>query len=448
MNVYICRMTHDINTTYAQYLKNLSIETFNPMQANVIAKASEFTNLLLLAPTGSGKTLAYLIAVVNKLNPEEKGVQGIIVAPSRELALQIEQVFKNMKTFFKVSCCYGGHSVKIEQNSLQDAPALIIATPGRLADHLERKSFSTSQVKIVVLDEFDKSLQMGFHQQLMVLFKSLSGKQQHLLTSATNLESLPDFLPFKKLETLNYLGEQATIKLRLKLVHTNSTDKVETLMRLVAGFNQEVCLVFCNHRDAVDRISALFKSHNFEHGIFNGALEHIDREKNLIKFRGGAHNVLIATDLAARGLDIPEIKHVVHYQLPVHEEEFVHRNGRTARMHARGDAYLILADDEGMPDYIDKKIDISLIPKSLKLPPPPEYACLYISAGKKEKISKGDIAGLLMKKAELQGDDVGLITILDHSSYVSVKRSQVRKILTRIKDEKLKKMKVKIELAS
>lgn len=418
------------------------------MQETLITQATAGVNLMLLAPTGSGKTLAFLISVINKLSTSDKGVQAIIVAPSRELALQIEQVFKNMKTSFKVTCCYGGHDFQVEQKSLSDAPAVLIGTPGRLADHLERQSFSADNVKIVVLDEFDKSLQMGFHDQLEILFKSLHKKIQHILTSATNQTPLPEFLPFKKIETIDYLTSVPDAKLELKVLHTNSTDKVDALMKLVANFNQEVCLVFCNHREAVERISALFKSKNFEHGIFHGAMEQIDREKNLIKYRGGAHNVLISTDLAARGLDIPEIRHVVHYQLPLKEDAFIHRNGRTARMHAHGEAYLILADDETLPVYISQRLEEIPVPKSLKLPPPPHYACLYISAGKKDKISKGDIAGLLSKKAGLKGDEIGLITTLDYASYVSVKRSLVPKILAAIKDEKLKKIKVKIEVAS
>jgi superfamily II DNA/RNA helicase len=413
-----------------------------------LSKIATVNNLMVLAPTGSGKTLPFLIAIVSKLNVKEKGVQAIVVVPSRELALQIEQVFKTMKTSHKVSCCYGGHSFKTEQDSLSEAPALLIATPGRLADHISRHSFDPSTVKIVVLDEFDKSLQMGFHDQIKMLFKALSGRQQHILTSATSLDTLPDFLPFKKLETVDYLNAEPDSNLHLKLVHTTSAEKVETLMRLVAGFNQEVCLVFCNHREAVERISALFRFHKFEHGILHGAMEQIDREKNLIKFRGGAHNVLIATDLASRGLDIPEIKHVVHYQLPLTEEAFIHRNGRTARMQATGDAYLILAEDEVLPGYLNKNLEELPISKTLRLPPPPIFACLYISAGKKDKISKGDIAGLLMKKAGLKTDDVGLITTLDHASYVSVKRPLVNKILASIKDERLKKVKVKIEVAS
>jgi superfamily II DNA/RNA helicase len=441
-------MQRNLNTLYTDFLANLSIPEFNPMQVELIEKAEPGTNVMLLAPTGSGKTLAFLMAVVSKLSEKDKLVQAVIVAPSRELALQIEQVFRTMKTSFKVTCCYGGHDFQVEQNSLSEAPAVIIATPGRLADHISRKSFDPSGVRIVVLDEFDKSLQMGFHDQLEIIFKALNKRQQHILTSATNQTELPDFLPFKHIATLDYLTSVPNPKLELKLLHTESTDKVDALMKLVASFNQEVCLVFCNHRDAVERISALFKSKSFEHGTFHGAMDQIDREKNLIRFRGGAHNVLISTDLAARGLDIPEIKHVVHYQLPPNEEAFIHRNGRTARMHAHGEAYLILADDEKLPPYITEKIETIPVPSSLKLPPPPAYACLYISAGKKDKVSKGDIAGFLAKKGGLSGDEIGLITPLDYSSYVSIKRTLVDKVLAAIKDEKLKNLKVKIEVAN
>jgi len=440
-------MQKNLNELHGGILKNLSIPSFNRMQEDVIEKAASVDNIILLAPTGSGKTLAFLIAVLNTLHAKENGVQALIITPSRELALQIEQVFRTMKTNFKVSCCYGGHSVKIEQNSLREAPALIIGTPGRIADHVNRNSFDATTITTIVLDEFDKSLQMGFEDQMEFIFKALRKNQQHILTSATSLETLPAFLPFKKAETLNYLKEERGSKLKLSVVHTNSTDKVESLMKLVAGFNQEVCLIFCNHREAVERITTLFENHKFAHGIFHGAMEQIDREKSLIRFRGGAHNVLISTDLAARGLDIPEIKHVVHYQLPHHEEEFIHRNGRTARMHAEGEAYLILADDESLPAYITGSIKELKVGK-LQLPPPTKYVCLYISAGKKDKISKGDIAGLMIKKGGLKDDELGLITILDHASYVAVKRSEVSKLLSGIKNEKLKKIKVKVEIAS
>jgi len=433
---------------YAPFLKNLSIDELNEMQLAVIEKANASQNLVLLAPTGSGKTLAFLIPLIHKLKPDAHGVQALIIAPSRELSLQIEQVFRLMKTSYKVSCCYGGHSVKIEQNSLSDTPDVIIGTPGRLADHIFRKSFDAGTIAMVVLDEYDKSLQMGFQDQLTVIFKALSGKQQHVLTSATRLAEWPEFLSFAKPKALDFLRDESNSKLELKLVRTSSIDKVETLMRLVAGFNQEICLVFCNHREAVERISTLLAQNKIEHGTLHGAMEQIDREKNLIKFRGGAHNILIATDLASRGLDIPEIKHVVHYQLPPQQEAFLHRNGRTARMHSDGQAYLVLANDETLPGYIGKSVDEVFVDKKLKRPLPPTYSCLYIGAGRKDKVSKGDIVGLLTKKGGLKSDDIGLITTLDFSSYVSVKRTLINQVLTNIKNEKLKNKKVKIEVAS
>jgi len=442
------RMNVKPDGDYTAFLKNLSIEALNDMQIAAIQKAATAANMMLLAPTGSGKTLAFLFPLVTQLNPDANGVQALIVAPSRELVLQIESVFNAMKTGYKVSCTYGGHAVHVEQNSLREAPAVIIGTPGRLADHIFRKSFSTKSVKLVVLDEFDKSLQMGFQDQLAVIFKALSGKQHHILTSATRTHDWPDFLPFTRPDTVNYLKDDKDSKLQVRVVHTKRADKVDTLMRLVAGFNQEVCLVFCNHREAVERISALFTQHRFAHGMLHGAIEQIDREKSIIRYRGGAHNVLIATDLASRGLDIPEIRHVVHYQLPPQEEAFLHRNGRTARMHAEGQAYLMLANDEKLPDYIDKSTEELVVGGKLQLPPPPQFECLYISAGKKDKISKGDIVGLLTKKGGLQPGDIGLITPLDFSSYVCVKRKCVPKLLDAVKNERLKKVKVRIAVAS
>ncbi|MEJ7645815.1 MAG: DEAD/DEAH box helicase [Chryseolinea sp.] len=441
-------MQSDLNLVHADILKRLAISELNTMQITFLEKAASARDMILLAPTGTGKTIAFLLDILSRLDPEEKTVQAIIIAPSRELAIQIDQVFRSLKTPFKVSCCYGGHSVKIEQDSLRTAPALLIGTPGRIADHLDRDSFDASKVGTVVLDEFDKSLEMGFHDQVRMIIGAMNGKQKHILTSATRLDVLPDFIKLSKPEVVNFLNPDSASKLTLKLVRASGSDRTQTLMRLVAGFNQEAALVFCNEREEVERISHILTEHKFEHGIFHGMLEQIDREKNLIKFRGGAHNLLIATDLAARGLDIPEIRHIVHFQLPPREQEFVHRNGRTARMHKDGQAYLIISDDKSLPPYARKEWEELVLPKALKLPPQPLFACIYISAGKKEGISKGDIAGLIIKKGGVSADDVGLITVLDHISFVAVKRTLATKLIDTIKEERLKKTKVKIALAN
>ncbi|HSI76449.1 MAG TPA: DEAD/DEAH box helicase [Lunatimonas sp.] len=433
---------------YSNYLQTLGLEAFNEMQQEFFDKASGSDQLILLAPTGSGKTLAYLLPLIKMLDVNKSVVQALVIVPSRELALQIEQVFKSLKTSFKVTTCYGGHSMKTEQNALLDAPAVIIATPGRLSEHVDNGSFDPGNVRLVVLDEFDKSLQFGFHEQLKVIFEKLPGDQRHFLTSATQLSRLPEFLPFRSVVEIDYLKDALDSKLKLNIVRTTTVEKVETLMRLIAGFGHEVCLVFCNHRDAVDRISALLSSNQFEHSVLHGGMEQIDREKNLIKFRNGTHHVLIATDLASRGLDIPEIKHVVHYQLPPKEDAFIHRNGRTARMHASGQSYLVQANDEQLPEYILGPIVELELPVEIKLPEPSPWACLYISAGKKDKISRGDVVGMLTKKGGLIPEQIGLITILDTSTYVAIDRKQMQLLLEKVGQERIKKVKVRMAEAN
>ncbi len=438
-------MSTPLKNLLADILTKLSIEKLNPMQDAVIHEGVKGKHLMLLSPTGSGKTLAFLSVLLNNLDPKKNGVQAMVIVPSRELALQIETVFRALKSNWKVTCCYGGHSVKNEQNSLSEAPAVLIGTPGRIADHITRSSVDISHIGLVVLDEFDKSLQLGFQSQMEFIFETFKSQPQLILTSATGIDVVPEFVKgdYTKLDFRTH----QEVNLSLSLVRTPSDEKVETLMHLVKSFNQEPTLVFCNHREAVERISALLSKHHFDHGVFHGALEQIDREKSLIKFRGGAHNVLIATDLASRGLDIPEIRHVVHYQCPVHHSEFLHRNGRTARMHADGSAYLILADDESLPDYLDTKLPLLKVNPFTGIVADPDFVCLYISAGKKDKISKGDVVGFLTKSGGLTGADIGLITIIDNASYVAVKRDKTMSVLKNIKDQKIKKVRVKVEEA-
>lgn len=433
---------------YNNFLAKLGFQEFNKMQLDFFNEVDHHQNLILLAPTGSGKTLAFLLPLIRSLGENKKHVQGLVIVPTRELALQIEQVFKSLKTNFKSTLCYGGHSMRTEQNSLAEGATIVIGTPGRLADHIQRGSLELSEVKTVVLDEFDKSLELGFHDQIESIFESIIGNPKHFLTSATDLKKWPDFLPFEYPHEINYLDNTVKSNLELKVLYTSHKEKGENLLRLLSKFDQESSIVFCNHREAVDRLSILMKDYDFEHAVLHGGMDQLDREKNLIKFRSGTVNILVATDLASRGLDIPEIKHVIHYQLPHKEEAFVHRNGRTARMHAEGISYLVIADDEYVPDYIEQEIQEISVEEDFSAPAPSEYACIYFSAGKKHKISKGDIVGLLTKKGGLEGKDIGLITILDTSSYAAVNRHQSKRVIEKLHNEKLKKVKVKVEEAN
>ncbi|MGY6742434.1 MAG: DEAD/DEAH box helicase [Cecembia sp.] len=441
-------MEKDSQGLEQQFLSNLEIHAFNEMQRAFINATENNPNLMLLAPTGSGKTLAFLFPLFKNLDPTSRSTQALIIVPSRELAIQIEQVFKSLKTGYRVSTCYGGHSMKLEKNSLGELPELVIGTPGRLSDHVNQGSLDTSAIKMLVLDEFDKSLQLGFHDQLRDIFRKLKAVQNHFLTSATKMGRLPEFIPFDNPPVVDFLKQQKDSKLELKFLPTSSKEKTQNLMRLISHFQGEACIVFCNHREAVDRISLLLGDHGYEHAVLHGGMEQLDREKNLIKFRSGVVNLLIATDLASRGLDIPEIKHIVHYQLPPKEDAFIHRNGRTARMHASGQGYLVLSDEEEFPEYLDENSLEEVEIEETKASKPTGFALLYLSAGKKDKISKGDIVGFLIKIGGASNEDIGLITIMDFASYVAVKRSLAPGLVKKLNGEKLKKSKVKVAEAN
>lgn len=404
-------------------------------------------DIILLSPTGSGKTLGFLLPVLNSLKPEIQGVQALVIVPSRELALQIEQVFRAMGTGFKVNCCYGGHNTKIEKNNLSQPPSVLIGTPGRLAYHIRNESFDTSAVKSLILDEFDKALEFGFQDDMAYIIKHLPNLNKRILTSATHMDEIPAFTGVKNPIEINFLQTNTSARaLQLKAVQSKAADKLETLFSLICKIGGKPALVFCNHREAVERISDLLYDMGLSHDIFHGGMEQEDRERAVLKFRNGSHNLLITTDLASRGLDIPEIEYVIHYQLPHNEQAFLHRNGRTARMHAGGTAYLILSEDESLP-YLKSAPPIEELPTKNILPKPAVWATLYIAAGKKDKINKVDIVGLLLQKGKLAKEDLGLIEVLDHSSYAAVKRNQIENVLHSIKSEKIKNKKVKIEIA-
>ncbi|WP_443939892.1 DEAD/DEAH box helicase [Pedobacter sp. MW01-1-1] len=429
-------------------LKKLQIAALNNMQEASLDAVGSGKDTVLIAPTGSGKTLAFLLPLLLRLKPNQKGVQALILVPSRELSLQIEQVFKQMGTAYKVNCCYGGHSVRIEKNNLATPPAVLIGTPGRIAYHLEYHNFDESFVETLVLDEFDKSLEFGFEADMSYIIGSLLSLKQRILTSATKMEEIPAFVKLANPEIIDFSGyEQAKPDLKLKRIVAPAADKLEVLLKLLSKIGSKNTLVFCNHRETVDRISDLLFEKGLGHDVFHGGMEQLDREKALLKFRNGSHKILITTDLAARGLDIPEVEYIVHYQLPYTEDAYIHRNGRTARMKAKGTAYLILTTEEKYK-YLPEELEEEVLEETYALPKQSDWVTLYIGYGKKDKINKIDIVGLFLQKGALQKEDIGLIEVKDLSSYVAVKRVQVEKLLKSLQGEKIKGKKLKLSIAS
>lgn len=429
-------------------LANLGIAALNPMQKEAREAILQEKAVLLLAPTGSGKTLAFLLPILQLLKPEQKSVQCLILAPSRELALQIEQVWKKMGTGFKVNVCYGGHLMATEIQNLSNPPAVLIGTPGRVADHIDRNTFDLNGIHTLVLDEFDKSLELGFHDQMAFILGGLRNLTKRILVSATSGVSIPDFTGVRSPTKVNFIpDDDLNPQLTTKLVISEEKDKVETLFRLICALDSEAALIFCNHRDAAERTSAILNEMGIFSTFYHGGMEQDDRERALIQFRNGSVSYLITTDLAARGLDIPEMKYVIHYHLPLHEHEFLHRNGRTARMHASGTAYILLHRNEERPRYLPESLAEFKIPANKPLPNPPRFQTIYVSGGKKNKLNKIDIVGFFSQKGGLEKDDLGLIEVKDFISFAAVKKSKVKDLLAKIKDEKMKGKKYKIEVA-
>ena len=427
--------------------EKLQIQEMNQMQKSTFQSSENEQDIILLSPTGSGKTLAFLFPVLRNLQKDISGIQAIILVPARELALQIEQVFKNMGTDFKVTICYGGHDKKIEINNLTEAPAVLIGTPGRIAYHLKNNNFEPKTIKTLVLDEFDKALELGFEEDMNFIINSLKNISQRFLTSATAMDNIPKFVGLDNEKTINFLklGE-AKPNIQLKKVMTIPEEKLETLFKLICKIGNKRTLIFCNHRDAVDRISELLREKGIDRETFHGGMEQDERERALLKFRNDSTRILITTDLASRGLDIPEVESIVHYQLPPKEDAFIHRNGRTARMHAKGFAYLIMTEEENFP-FIKSNTPEENISENYRIPAKTPFQTIYISAGKKDKVNKVDIVGYLIKKGELSKEDVGIIEVKDTTSYVAVARNKVKDVLKKLANEKLKGKKIKMEIA-
>lgn len=433
-----------------QILENLKIKALNPMQLAAIDKIQNNPKLILLSDTGSGKTLGFLVPLIQSLDTNHLNrTQSLIMVPSRELALQIESVLKQIQPGCKITACYGGHKREIEENNLIEAPAIIIATAGRMADHLRRGNIKPEHISFLVLDEFDKMLELGFIEEMEFITKSLPSVKQTMLTSATQAIEIPEFINMTDAHTLNFLSVEPkdSIILSIKHINTPENDKIDTLFGLLCAVKDTSSIVFCNHRDAVERTQNLLSEKGILSVFYHGGMEQHDREVALCKFRNGTSNILITTDLASRGLDVANIRNVIHYHLPNTEDAFTHRNGRTARMDATGSIFLLIGPQEELPDYIRDVSTITNLPAHLEIPEKPKWSTLFIAAGKKDKINKIDIVGFLTNKGRLKKDEIGLIEVKDFTSFAAVRKSKIGLAIENVKNEKMKNKKVKIAIA-
>lgn len=424
-------------------LDKLGIQKLNTMQEEALFAIHSNSNIVLLSPTGTGKTLAFLLPLIAELDKTCSEIQALILVPSRELAIQIEQVTREMGTGYKTNAVYGGRSGYQDKIDLNHRPAILIGTPGRIADHMRRERFSTEFIKTLVLDEFDKSLEIGFEAEMKEIVDALPNVQKRILTSATQKVEIPEFVGLDNPKIVDYLNEGIP-QLKVKTILSPSKDKLETLVESLHYLGNQPGIVFCNFKDSIQRVSDYLNDNNISHGCFHGGMEQVDRERALIKFRNGTHQLLVATDLAARGIDVPEIKFIIHYHLPQKSHEFTHRNGRTARMHNEGTAYVLIWENEDLPDFIQNP-ETEEIKESLNLSAS-DWKTLHISGGRRDKISKGDIVGLIMKQGGLSNNQLGKIELKQDCAYVAIQDSKVEQVIQNINNTKLKKKKVRVSL--
>ncbi len=428
-----------------QISDRFGISELNQMQKDVIE--TKESNIILLSPTGSGKTIAFASAMLMSLpSPSGNKISGVVIAPSRELVLQIYRVVREIATGYKTVVLYGGHSMTDEKNSLSPIPDIIIATPGRLLDHIQRSNLNLTSARVLVLDEYDKSLELGFYDEMRRIVKKMPNIERTLLISATRLAEIPPFMSNKEGATINFLNEDNRgPRQRTQIVEVESptTDKLDTLIDLLHSLDNGRVIVFVNHRESAIRVYERLKKAGLPVGIYHGALDQSDREKAVDLLNNGTTPILVSTDLGARGLDIDDVQNIIHYHIPVSSEAWTHRNGRTARQQASGTVYVITSENDNLPDYIvfDRKFVPTIQSDN---PIKADVSTIHFNAGKKEKISRGDIAGFLIKQCGLSADQVGKIVVRDHNSIVAVPRDCIGNILYIAQTQRIKGKKPKV----
>ena len=420
-------------------IKNLPFDQLTPLQEES-AKCTSSKSQVVIAPTGSGKTLAFLLALLSSWDFTQKGVQAIILSPTRELAMQINKVVQQLRLPIHTQCVYGGHDINTEINRLKNECDLIVATPGRLIDLLHREAITSDSMSCLVFDEYDKLLELGFQEEIDEILSFIPANR-FILSSATQPKSLPS--SFQNLETETISGERLVEIEKFKLIHPENQGD-EYLLDILYAHPKDQTIVFCEFRENTEIVGTFLEQNGLYVSVFHGGLEQDERKRALLKFKNGSNQVLVCTDLGARGLDIPQVSLVIHRDFPSNEDQETHRNGRTGRMGAKGTVVYMLA-----PNQAESKSEIAIFdyPEAQGIPPAPKWVTIYFSAGKKQKIRKGDLLGFLTKDAGIKGKDIGLIEVEDNSSFVAIDRTVWNDIKGRMRKQRVKNQRLKIEEA-
>jgi ATP-independent RNA helicase DbpA len=447
----------DLPARLLQNLDSLGYQSMTPVQSQVLPLALEGKDIVARAKTGSGKTVSFALALLAKLDSSRFAPQALVLCPTRELAEQISEVTRQLARTtenLKVLTLTGGSSTRTQQESLARGAHVIVGTPGRIEDHIRRASLSFENLNTLVLDEADRMLQMGFMEAIMRIIEQLPHERQTLLLSATYPEEIKDVAD-KVMRAPEFISVDTThTAADIQQLFYHVEDKPQRLLALqllLLKNRPESVLIFCNTRVAVSEVTQFLLEKKFSAIALHGDLDQRDRDQNLIRFSNRSVSILVATDVAARGIDIDKLDVVINYELTKDSEVHVHRSGRTGRAGETGEVWTLYDDaDQYRIEKLQATYGIVIskgrLPtlQALKEPPVvPPMVTLVINGGKKQKLRPGDILGALTGEGGVPGSSVGNIKIQSTRSFVAVERKMVKQSLERLQKIKRRSFKTR-----
>lgn len=441
-----------LNKALVQNLDSLGYKEMTPIQSHSLPEVLAGKDVIAQAKTGSGKTAAFGLGLLNKLDVKQFRVQGLILCPTRELADQVTKELRKLARSIhniKILTLCGGMPFGPQIGSLEHGAHIVVGTPGRIEEHLRKERLQLDNLHTFVLDEADRMLDMGFQASLDAIMSYLPQKRQNLLFSATYPEQI---------EAMATRLMQQPVMVRVEAAHSDSSieqrfyqvqgndERLHALRLLLMKFRPQSAVVFCNTKKETQAVADALHSSGISAVALHGDLEQRDRDQILVRFSNQSASVLVATDVAARGLDIESVEAVVNYHLAHDPEVHVHRVGRTGRAGRSGLAFTFFSEREAhkmiaLEDYLNTQFEASALPDESVLQSAgyyPEMVTLQIDGGRKQKVRPGDILGALTGQNGIDGSTVGKINIFDFCAYVAVKSEVSRAALAKLEKGKLK----------
>ena len=429
------------NSAMLETLTRLGYHNMTPIQAASLPFILEGRDIVAKAKTGSGKTLAFGLPLLLGLHVKQMRIQSVVLCPTRELAEQVSAELRKLASFthnIKIVTLCGGARFVPQCISLEHGAHIVVGTPGRILQHLQEKSINFEHIKTLVLDEADRMLDMGFYEDMEKIIAKMPKERQTLLFSATFPKEIEQMCQEVQKEALQISVEEeqksAPLCIAQIALKVEEREKEATLEALLLSEMPKSVIIFCKTKVAVSELQSSLYEAGFDALCLHGDLEQIARDENLLLFANGSAQILVATDLAARGLDIKDVEMVINYELPHTIEIYTHRIGRTGRMGKEGKAIsFVTQSEEGFLHELERagfvftcKDAREILPLHVK-PKKAEFITLCIDGGKKQKVRAGDILGVLTKDIGLEGSLIGKIDILEKYAYVAIQRDYADK---------------------